>query len=369
MNNLELQMARWQADVAKLRTRGVFIPGVRAYMPEEFKHDFDLAMDVLPPLLAQPGIQTDPNSAVPAFLTTLIDPAIFKILFAPNKAAVILGEVRKGTWIDTTAMFPQVEHMGEVSSYGDYAENGRAGVNTNWPQRQAYLFQVIKEYGDLELERAGLARINWVSEIDQAAATILNKFHNLTYFYGLQALQNYGLLNDPNLTAPLTPAVKAYGGTKWIVSGVVQATANEIYTDIQSMFSQLINQTFGLIEADSKLVLGMSPASEVALTTTNTFNVNVFDLLKKNFPNIRFETAAQYGVTSSSNTQGQFAGNLVQMIVEEIEGQQTAFCAYNEKMHAQPIVRQLSSFKQKIVAGTWGTVLRQPFAISAMLGV
>ncbi len=78
-------------------------------------------------------------------------------------------------------MFPVAESTGEVSTYGDYAESGNAGVNTNWPQRQSYLFQVIKQYGERELERAGLARINWVSEIDIAAALAMNKFLNFTY--------------------------------------------------------------------------------------------------------------------------------------------------------------------------------------------
>jgi len=370
---IQQAMDDWRTDEPSHRARGVTIPGVKSYLPEELKEalgmDWDFAMDALPPALTQPAMQTDPNSAVPAMLTTLIDPSIFKILFTPNKAAIIVGEVRKGTWLDETVMFPQVEHTGEVSSYGDYAESGRAGVNTNWPQRQSYLFQLIKEYGDRELERAGLARINWVNEIDAAAANILNKFSNLTYFYGVQGLQNFGLLNDPNLPASITPAVKAYGGTKWVSGGQILATANEIYTDIQSIFLQLMNQTFGLIEQDSKLVLCMSPSVEVALTATNSFNVNVYDLLKKNFPNIRFENAAQYGVTSTSNPQGQTAGNQVQMIVEEIDGQQTAFAAYNEKMHARPIVRMLSSYRQKALAGTWGTVVRMPFAISSMIGV
>ena len=38
---------------------------------------------------------------------------------------------------------------------------------------------------------------------------MLNKFSNLTYFFGVQGLQNYGLLNDPHLNASLTPATKA----------------------------------------------------------------------------------------------------------------------------------------------------------------
>lgn len=361
--NLQEARALWQAHAPMWASRGADLPDVQAYLPESFKMDYRLAMD------AQPTLTTAPNSAVPAFLTTMIDPQVFKILFAPNKMAIILGETRRGTWLDETIMFPTVEHTGEVSSYGDFNENGRTGVNTNWPQRQAYLYQTVKEYGDRELERAGLARINWVSEIDQAAATVVNKFANLVYAFGVSGLQNYGLLNDPNLTASLTPASKAYGGTKWINNGVVVATANEVFTDIQSMFFQLVQQTQGLCDADSKVVLAMSPGSEIALTATNTFNVNVFDLLKKNFPNIRFETAVQYGVTTSSNPQGNTAGNLVQMICEDIEGQSTGFMAFNEKMHSFPIIRHMSSFRQKVMAGVWGAVLRQPFAIVNLLGV
>ncbi len=351
-------------------SKGAVLPDVISYLPQEFKRNLNLALDALPQVLSQPALTTTANSAVPAFLTTLIDPQVYKILFSPNKAAVIFGENRKGTWLDETAMFPTVEHTGEVTSYGDFQESGRAGVNTNWPQRQSYLFQTIKEYGDRELERAGLARINWVSEIDQAAATVLNKFLNLTYFFGVSGLQNYGFLNDPALTASLTPAAKAAGGTRWITSaGVMNATANEVYADIQAMFYQLVLQTQGLVEADSKLVLAMHPGTEVALTITNSFNVNVFDLLKKNFPNIRFETAVQYGVSSSTNPQGQAGGNLVQLFAEDIEGQATGYCAFNEKMHAMPIVRQLSSYRQKIVAGTFGAIVRQAFALVQMLGV
>lgn len=363
MNLLE-SLAKWRQDFPIFEDLGASLPGIRAYIPDGWKTNYQLAMD------AQPALSTDPNSAVPAFLTTLIDPAVFKILFTPNKAASIYGEQRKGTWLDTTAMFPVVEHTGEVSSYGDYNENGHAGANTNWPQRQSYLFQTIKEYGDKELNTAGLARISWTSEIDTAAATVLNKFQNLTYFFGVAGLQNYGFLNDPNLSASLTPATKSAGGVRWIsTAGVVVATANEIFTDIQSIFSQLITQTGGLVEATDKMVLAMSPSSAVALTTTNTFNVNVTDLLKKNFPNLRVETAVQYGALSATNTQGLAGGNLVQMFVEGIEGQPLGYTAFNEKMRSFPIIRAMSSYKQKVIGGTWGGVLRMPLAIASMLGV
>jgi len=363
MNYAEAKAA-FHNDIARLASAGIILPGVDSYLPAEFKRNFGLAMD------AAGTLTTTPNAGVPAMLTTMIDPTIIEILFAPNKAAEIIGENQKGSWLDDTIMFPVVEHTGEVSSYGDFSENGHSGANTNWPNRQSYLFQVVKEYGERELERAGLAKLNWVSEIDKAAATVLNKFQNLTYFFGVAGLLNYGLLNDPNLPASITPGTKATNTPFWInAQGAVTATANEIYADIQSIFANLVQHSGGLIEASDKLVLAMSPPVSVALTATNSFNVNVYDLLKKNFPNIRFETAVQYGQLSATNPQGIAAGNLVQMICESVEGQDTGFAAYNEKMRAHAIVKAMSSFKQKVSAGTWGTVIRQPFAIASMLGV
>ena len=362
--NLQEAIAAYRNDsVIAAERGGIHLPGVKAYVPEEWKRDYRLAMD------AQPQLTTDPNSGIPAFLTTLIDPAIYEILFSPNKAAIILGEQRKGTWLDQTAMFPTVEHTGEVSSYGDFNGNGRAGVNSDWPQRQSYLYQTIKEYGELELERAGFGRINWVTDIDRAAALSLNKFQNQTYFYGVQGLQNYGLLNDPNLSAPISPAAKAWGGTAWISGGQIKATANEVFADIQALFFQLVAQTNGLVEAEAKLVLAMSPGSAVALTATNSFNVNVYELLKKNFPHIRFETAVQYGALTASNPQGTAGGNYVQLIAEEVEGQKAGYCAFNEKMRAHPIIREMSAFKQKLTAGTWGAIIRMPVLFAGLLGV
>lgn len=356
-------VAAFAADKPLLEAKGIILPGIKGYIPDGWDRNYNLAMD------AQPTLSTDPNSSVPALLTTLIDPEVFRILFAPTQAAAIFGEVKKGTWLDETAMFPIVENTGEVSSYGDFNENGHTGLNTNWPQRQSYLFQTIKEYGERELERAGLARIGWVSELDGSAAQALNRFANLTYFFGVTGLQNYGVFNDPNLSASLTPATKAAGGTKWINAGVVVATANEIYTDIQSLFFQLVAQTAGLVDQKTPMTLAMSPGSEVALTTTNAFNVNVTDLLKKNFPNLTIMTAVQYGAVSASNPNGVAAGNFMQLIAKTIEGQQTAYVAFNEKQRAHPIVVAMSSFKQKVTGGTWGAVIRGAYGISSMVGL
>jgi hypothetical protein len=305
---------------------------------------------------AQPSLVTVSNSGIPAFLSTFIDPKLIEILVAPMKAAEIVGdEIKKGDWTTETAMFPVVESTGETSSYGDYSENGAAGANTNFPQRQSYHYQVMTQWGERELDKAALARIDWANRVNIASVLTLNKFQNKSYFFGVAGLQNYGLLNDPALSAPITPAVKTAGGT-----GGTKATGLEVYADIQAIYKQLQTQANGLVELDTAMTLSMSPTSEVALTKVTEFNVNVMDMIKKNFPNLKVKTAPEYSTDS---------GELVQLMADEIQGQRTASVAFTEKLRAHPIIVQSSSFKQKKSQGTWGGIIFRSFLIAQMLGV
>lgn len=352
-------------DFEQLAVAGAHFYGDPVEIEPSWGRDYTLAMD------AQPHLLTHASAGIPAWLTSFIDPTIIEILFSPLKAAKIFGEVKKGDWLTQTALFPVVEYVGEVSSYGDYNNNGHTSLNVDFPNRQAYLYQIIKEYGELEMERAGLARISWVSELDKAAINILNRFQNNSYFFGIAGLQNYGGLNDPNLNASLTPAPKAAGGVTWFVNGNPNATANEVYNDILAVYTQLVAQAGGIVELDQeqRLVLVMSPGIQVALEFTNTFGITARQMLRNAFPNMRMETAVQYGIQSATNPFGVVAGNYIQLIAEGAGGQDTAFAAFNEKLRTHRLVIDLSSFKQKMTQGTWGTVLRQPYAVASMVGV
>lgn len=322
------------------------------FQPKGVIHNFKLAMDALPTLV------TVSNAGIPAFLSTYIDPAVIEVILSPMQAVEIVGdEVKKGDWITDTAMFSLVESTGETSSYGDYSNNGQAGANTNFPQRQSYHYQVITQWGERELERAGLARIDWANRINVASVLTLNKFQNKTYFNGVAGLKNYGLFNDPSLTAPITPTTKvSTGGTTWATG----TTGLEVYADIQALYAQLQTQMNGTVNLKTKMTLAMSPVSEVALTKVTTFNVNVEDMMKKNFPNMTVKTAPEYATAS---------GNLVQLIVDNVDGQKVAQCGFTEKLRAHPVKVELSSFKQKKSQGTWGTIIYLPIAIAQMLGV
>jgi hypothetical protein len=328
---------------------GIVAPMVQGlYEPHEMAMDVSVAMDALPALVTQG------NSGIPAFLTNYLDPEMIRILTTPNKGAQILGETKKGDWTTQTAMFPVVESTGQVTSYGDFNNNGNVGQNINWVNRQSYLFQTVTQWGELELARAGEAKINYAANLNVASTLILDKFLNNSYFYGINGLMNYGILNDPSLPASISPTTGA-GGNTWALK-----TAAEIYSDIVALYVQLQTQLQGLVERDAKLVLAITPTCEAQLTKTNQYNVNVLDQIKKNFPNCRIEVAVQYATA---------AGNLAQFFVESVDGQDTGYCAFNEKMRAHPVKVDLSSYAQKKTSGTWGAIIRLPAAIASMLGI
>jgi hypothetical protein len=323
------------------------------WMPDEFRRNFNLALD------AQPTLVTAPNSGIPAYLTTYVDPEVVRILQTPNKGAEILGEKKVGDWTTQTAMFPVVENTGEVSSYGDFNENGMSNANFAFPQRQVYNFQTIIEYGDRALEVAGLAKLNWVSELQTSGAKTLEKFRDYTYHFGVANLQNYGALNDPSLSAAITPSTKAAGGVKWVNNNVLVATPNEVNSDVQTIMQQLIAQTSDRISAEDRLVMALPPSLKFALTAANMYGVTAMQLIKETFPNMEIVTSARYATAS---------GNVIQVWAKTLDGNDTGYCAFNEKMRDFPLVRELSAAKQKKAGGTFGAIIKYPLAVAQMLG-
>ncbi|WP_248623167.1 DUF2184 domain-containing protein [Citrobacter koseri] len=329
---------------------GIILPGAKDYLKPDFAENFQMAMD------AQPTMVTANNAGIPAYFTNYVDPELIRVLVTPMKAAEIIGEVKKGDWTTMTAQFPIVESTGETSSYGDFNNNGMTAANVNWVPRQSYHYQTHTRWGERELDMYGAARIGYAAELNVASALVLNKFQNKSYFFGIDGLMNYGLLNDPSLTASITPNATGTGGAVTWSTKDGQA----VYDDIVKLYGQLVSQTKGLIERTDSMTLAMSPSAEVNLTKTNMYNVNVSDLLKKNFPNLRIETAVEYSTD---------AGELVQLIADRLGEQDTAYAAFTEKMRAHAVVVEESSWKQKKSGGTWGAIIRQPLGIASMIGV
>ena len=362
-------IAQWSKLKPVYEQAGLILPFTKMLVPDEFKNSAQslnqMAMD------AAGNLSTDPNWALPSLLTSAIDPDVIRVVFAPLQMAKIMrGERKAGDWLEETRFFPVIEENGEVSSYDDFSNNGRTGINFNYPQLQSYLYQTFVAYGERETERAGLMRINYVGELTSAASGLLNRFGNLAYAFGIVGLQNYGLINNPYLSAYLSPALKAWGGTTWFNNGSPAATANEVYNDILAAVEQIINQTNGAVDMDADMTLALSPQSQLAMKFANSFGVTVAGLLKDGFPNMKVMSAPQYGQKTTNNSQGYSTiGNAFQIIVYKVDNQQVAYPAFNEKLRAHKLIPESSSWKQKMTSGVWGTVMRMPVGISGMLGV
>lgn len=334
-----------QSELAYLATQGIHLPRGTMYASEA-----QLAMDAQSPTVFQQ------NAGVPWQMTNIIDPEVIRALVTPMKAAIILGgETAKGNWTTLSTQFPVTESTGFTTSYGDFNDDGNVGANFNWVPRQSYAFQTVTQWGERELDLYGEAAISYSTELSLATALIHGKFMNKSYFFGVGGLLNYGLLNDPSLSAAIVPGVKALGTPAWN-----QATPPELNTDVQLLYSKLQVQLGGNLSLDSAMVLAMSPASEVFLLNTNIYGVSVKDLLRKNFPNMRIETAPEYATAG---------GNLVQLILTEYDGIKTGFPAFTEKLRSHMLVPRLSSWAQKKSGGTWGAIIKRPLAIAQMLGV
>ena len=298
------------------------------------------------PIAMDADLMTEPNAGILAMFTTYVDPRVIEVVVEPMKAAQIFGETKKGTWTDDFLQFPIAEATGEVSSYDDFSENGLSGTNVNWEPRDTYYYQTIIELGEREVARAGAAKLDWVARKQISAALTLNKFQNKTYFFGVDGLRNWGLLNDPSLLPAITP-------TTWAAKD-----AAAIYADIQGLYALLISQTQGLVDRNERMTLLLSPEAETHFTKTNQYNVNVTDQLKKNFPNMRIETAPEMSTP---------AGEAIKLIVDSYEGVDTVEPTFTEKMRVHQMKLDLSSWKQKRSQGTVGTIIYRPLMVASAL--
>lgn len=298
---------------------------------------------------AQPELVTIANAGIPGFLTNWVDPKLIQVLVSPMRAAKIYGEAKKGDWTTEDVYFSVIENEGEVSTYGDFNSNGNADYNANFPQRQCYHYQTMTQWGERELVKAALAKIDAASQKNVASVLVLNKFQNLSYFFGINGLKIFGGLNDPTLFAPISSTTAWNAQTDPVV----------IYDDVRRLYQQVVSQANGVVEINmqSPMCLAMSPTNEVNFKKANQFNESVFSLLKTNFPGIRFETAVEF------STQ---AGELVQLIIENIEGQETVTTSFTEKLRSHAVVQDTSSWKQKKSQGTSGTIFFRPFLVGQM---
>lgn len=333
----------------KLSAAGIHFPPNAVFLKDEWRGNMQLAMD------AQPAIVTQTSAGIPGFLTNIVDPDVIRVVTLPSRFAEIFGEGQKGDWTTLSTTFPIVENVGSTAGYGDFSNNGNLDANGNWVPRQSFRYQAVKRYGERTVAMWGVAGVNYTAELDVSCAYVFSRVRNRSYAFGIRGLQNYGMLNDPSLIAPSTPATKSGGGVSWL-----NATADEEYRDVLALYGQLLAQMGNNIDRNSPLVLAMSPGREALLGKLSAFNVSARQMILTNFPSLKIVTIPEYTTTG---------GELMQLMLPLYQGQKTAYLAYTDLMKTHPLIQQMSSVDQKMSAGTWGAIIRRPIAIAQMLGL
>lgn len=302
------------------------------------------------------ALQTTPNAGVPVELTAFFDNRNIEVLTAKRAATQIFNEVRFGDRTTPYAKFRMIENTGFTQPYSDYADNGKADVNYNFPSRENYLYETIIKYGDLEEAIASRAKVNLVADKQRAAATTIAIDTNKFYFKGVAGLNNYGILNQPNLPAAITAAATGTGNSPlW-----ANKTGTNIYDDIVALYSNMAARAEGQIDKLTKFRLVVGPTSDAELNKLNAFGTEtVAALIKRNFPNLEIVVAPEYDDATKK----------IQLIAVEVEGMPTGENAYSEKLIAGRVVPGLSHFSQKFMAGVYGAVVYRPVFVSTMTGI
>lgn len=302
-----------------------------------------------------------PNTTVPAFLLQYVSPDVIEILTAKQAARKILTEKKVGDWTTANYQYQTEEYTGSTGAYSDYGDGPSSGANTAWNVRDQYIFQTTITYGDLEVDMSAQAKVDLVARKQRGAASIIDIDSNKFYLLGVAGKRIYGMLNDPNLPAAITPNVVS-AKTKWTEKMELgQAGTTAVYNDILKLFGQLQSQAGGLIDEQSAMKLLISPTRSVALNQSTDFNISARQMLKSNFPNLEIETVPQLSSMS--------AGETIILMLPEVMGQQTGELAFGEKIRQGRLVPDLSSFRQKFSASTYGFCMRVPFAFAVMNGI
>lgn len=316
-----------------------------------------LANDSIDQLANDAAMVTAANSGVPVEFTSYIDPMVIPILTATRGAREIFGEAKKGDWTTSYARFQTSEITGEVEAYTDYGQGGASDVNPTFPVRTQYIYQTNIRYGDREVDVASRARLQLAADKQRAAATVIDIASNKFALYGVAGLEIYGLLNDPNLPADVSPLPKAdTEKTLWD-----DKSTKEIYEDVLYLFGKMADRGAGHIDANTELVLATSPATQVQLGKATDFNISARQMLETYFPKIRFVAFPELATATG--------GTSILLVAPTIEGLPTAQIGFSEKFRAMRLIPESSSFHQKFVGSSYGTIIYRPFAIGKMTGV
>lgn len=348
-------------DFENAKERGISGVGLRDFMAFDSVNGKTVLNAQKTKLAMDAALITTPNVGLPPALFQYLNPEVVNVLFAPNNATRLFAERKMGDWTTDFMQFPVEEIAGNVNPYDDYDPAVSTDVNYEFPTRENFRFQTSIKYGDLEVEKAAVAKIALVARKQRAAAAVIAKASNRFYLFGVQGKAVYGLLNDPNLNTVQQPYTVG-GNVTWAskVAADPSSSANVIFADIAKLVGSLMTTAGGHVDQNSPMVLGISNDMASFLTYANAYGKTAKEMIKENYPNLEIVTVPELSTVS---------GEELYLTVSEVDGITVGDNAFSEKLRLSRVVTEMTSYRQKAMSGTYGAVIKQPAFIARMTGI
>lgn len=305
-----------------------------------------------------------PSNGVPSYLTTIWNQKPIKQILKTTPLRALTKDWQQGEFGTTDIKIPTVSFAGQDEIYTDLGGDGDSSVNYNWVPRQTITLQRTLKYGDMTQAQMALAKIEYVANLREGVASLINININNIGFLGYAGVQVYGLLNDPSLNATIAAPNGVSGSALWS-----KKTYNELYADVQSMFASIQAGGNGNIEVTAKCTLGVAPAVYTYLVNTiNALGTNtLFEMLQKAFPQMTIVQVPNYQGTGDPI--GSTLPNKAQLIFDEVNGQPVAYNIFSNLYNSHGVVRLLSSFAEKVSYTVSGAFIALPFAVATISGI
>lgn len=312
-------------------------------------------MDVAPAMVTTPTVTT-PIQFLQHWISEIVE-----VVTAARELDAIVGRTIAGTWKDEQIVQTLLERTGKARPYGDNTDIPLANWNTEFETRDIVRFEEGAMVGILEAERAAAMKISTESEKRVAAAESLAIEMNNIGFNGFNAGSNrtYGFLNDPNLPSYTTVATGAGGTTTW-----ASKTYDEICADIRTAFAALRTKSGNLFKPErDAAVLTIAVAAMEYLNVQNSLGTaTVYDFIKKNYPNVRIESAVQLDGANGG-------ANVFYLHAEKLNNKRVLNQYVQEVFRLLGVEKRAKGFIEDYSMATAGVLVAQPVGIVRYTGI
>ncbi len=304
------------------------------------------------------------SQGTPNFLTTIWTNKMFEVV---NRATVfekVSHSFQQGTFGATDIKIPTLSFDGNYSLYADQGAQGNAGINTNWVDRQVVDFERTLVYGDKAIAQMAMGKIDYVGKLREGVLRQIKLHADAVGFFGYSAnMRIYGLMNDPSLRATISAATGAGGST--LFSG---KTAFEIQSDIIAIRQAVTNVAGGQDDDDTKCYLLLPPSAWQYLNTSFPIGgFTVLDWLNRQYPSMELIKAPLLQGTGTPI--GSVAPSYAVLIFDNLQGQECLLNAFVTLYNSHGVVRQTSSFEEKISYSLAGGVVSNAIGVQIMRGI